>query len=111
MNNYTCIFCGDQHVIGYICPKFIDLFATITKPTPPVSAPTPVAPVVTVPAPVAASRVNNAMSNINADGNIPMCPIHKQPMDRLTKKSTPYHSYKGKNCSGEGWWGDPKPQQ
>ena len=34
----------------------------------------------------------------------PPCPLHEQPMDKVTVKGTPYHTFKGNNCSGEGWW-------
>lgn len=40
----------------------------------------------------------------------PICPIHNQPMNKKTKNGVPYHTYKGKNCSGKGWWGEENTQ-
>jgi hypothetical protein len=44
------------------------------------------------------------LSNIEADGEMPICEMHKSVMDRKTKNGKPYHNFNGKNCSGEGWW-------
>jgi hypothetical protein len=96
---YECQFCGAMHERGNICPSLKDLFVN-SRPT--VSTPTSSS----LPGQKAGS---NAMNNIGAGVDTPMCVLHKMPMDRVTKKGTPYHSYKGKNCSGEGWWGE-KPQ-
>ncbi len=49
---------------------------------------------------------SNQLSNIGAGADTPTCSMHKQLMDRVTKTGKPYHSYKGKNCSGDGWWGE-----
>lgn len=51
------------------------------------------------------SQSPNSMNNVQA-GDTVMCNLHKMPLDRVTTKGTAYHSYKGKNCSGTGWWGD-----
>lgn len=41
-------------------------------------------------------------------GEHPVCPIHNQPMDKRTVRGDAYHTFNHRNCSGEGWWGEPR---